>query len=401
MSTPPRSASWFKWLLLAALVLALVAGLYRAIQKKQTQQEAAVAAAQALQADPVYELSADDVTEVASLNLTQTVAVSGSLQAIQTATVKARAAGELRDLSKREGDTVVEGEVLARIDSTEAQARVRQAARQVDAAQTQVDIARRALDNNQALVRQGFISATALDTSTATLRSAEATQQAAMAALDIARKGLADTTLRSPLSGQVSARMAQNGERVGVDVRILDVVDLSAFELAAAIAPADAVAVRVGQPASVQVEGLSEPLQAQVLRINPSVQAGSRSVLVYLRVPAQPGMRQGLFAQGSISTGQFSALAVPLSAVRNDKPQPYVQLLQEGAVRHVTLEPGALGVLNSEPMRVVEGLPVGTVVLRAQAGLIREGTAVRAGRLETGAKTATEGGATAPTANAN
>ena len=401
MSTPPRSASWFKWLLLAALVLALVAGLYRAIQKKQTQQEAAVAAAQALQADPVYELSADDVTEVASLNLTQTVAVSGSLQAIQTATVKARAAGELRDLSKREGDTVVEGEVLARIDSTEAQARVRQAARQVDAAQTQVDIARRALDNNQALVRQGFISATALDTSTATLRSAEATQQAAMAALDIARKGLADTTLRSPLSGQVSARMAQNGERVGVDVRILDVVDLSAFELAAAIAPADAVAVRVGQPASVQVEGLSEPLQAQVLRINPSVQAGSRSVLVYLRVPAQPGMRQGLFAQGSISTGQFSALAVPLSAVRNDKPQPYVQVLQEGAVRHVTLEPGALGVLNSEPMRVVEGLPVGTMVLRAQAGLIREGTAVRAGRLEAGAKTATEGGATAPTANAN
>lgn len=401
MSTPPRSASWFKWLLLAALVLALVAGLYRAIQKKQTQQEAAVAAAQALQADPVYELSPDDVTEVASLNLTQTVAVSGSLQAIQTATVKARAAGELRDLSKREGDTVVEGEVLARIDSTEAQARVRQAARQVDAAQTQVDIARRALDNNQALVRQGFISATALDTSTATLRSAEATQQAAMAALDIARKGLADTTLRSPLSGQVSARMAQNGERVGVDVRILDVVDLSAFELAAAIAPADAVAVRVGQPANVQVEGLSEPLLAQVLRINPSVQAGSRSVLVYLRVPAQPGMRQGLFAQGSISTGQFSALAVPLSAVRNDKPQPYVQVLQEGAVRHVTLEPGALGVLNSEPMRVVEGLPVGTVVLRAQAGLIREGTAVRAGRLETGAKTATEGGATAPTANAN
>jgi RND family efflux transporter MFP subunit len=401
MSTPPRRASWFKWLLLAALVLALVAGLYRAIQKKQTQQEAAVAAAQALQVDPVYELSADDFTEVAALNLAQTVAVSGSLQAIQTATVKARAAGELRDLSKREGDTVVEGEVLARIDSTEAQARVRQAARQVDAAQTQVDIARRTLDNNQALVRQGFISATALDTSTATLRSAEATQQAAMAALDIARKGLADTTLRSPLSGQVSARMAQNGERVGVDVRILDVVDLSAFELAAAIAPADAVAVRVGQLASVQVEGLSEPLQAQVLRINPSVQAGSRSVLVYLRVPAQPGMRQGLFAQGSISTGQFSALAVPLSAVRNDKPQPYVQVLQEGAVRHVPLEPGALGVLNSEPMRAVEGLPVGTVVLRAQAGLIREGTAVRAGRLEAGAKTATEGGATAPTANPN
>lgn len=401
MSTPRPSTSWLKWLLLCAVVIALAGGLYRAIQKKQAQQEIAITAAQALQVDPVYELSAADVTEVATLNLEQTVAVSGSLQAIQTATVKARIAGELQGLSKREGDTVVKGEVLARIDSTESEARVRQAARQADAAQTQVDIARRALDNNQALVRQGFISATALETSTANLRSAEATHQAAMAALDIARKGLADTTLRSPLTGQVSARLAQNGERVGVDVRILDVVDLSSFELAAAIAPADAVAVRVGQPTSVQVEGLGEPLQGAVLRINPSVQAGSRSVLVYLRVPAQPGMRQGLFAQGNISTGQFTALAVPLSAVRNDKPQPYVQVLQDGKVQHVTLQAGPLGVLNGEPMRVVEGLSAGTVVLRAQAGLIREGTAVRAGTVEAGAPPAASGGVPAPGATAN
>jgi multidrug efflux pump subunit AcrA (membrane-fusion protein) len=217
MSTPRNSASWFKWLLLAALVLALAGGLYRAIQKKQSKQDTAIAAAQALQVTPVYELSDDDVTRVASLALTQTVAVSGSLQAIQTAAVKARVAGELRDLTKREGDTVAAGEVLARVDSTDAESRVRQAARQADAAQAQVDIARRALDNNQALVRQGFISATALETSTANLRSAEANHQAAMAALDIARKALADTTLRSPLTGQVSARMAQSGERADGD----------------------------------------------------------------------------------------------------------------------------------------------------------------------------------------
>ena len=401
MSTPRVRASWFKWLLLTALVLALAGGLYRAIQKKQSKQEIAIAAAQALQVTPVYELSDDDVTQVASLTLTQTVAVSGSLQAIQTATVKARVAGELRDLTKREGDTVVAGEVLARVDSTDSESRVRQAARQADAAQAQVDIARRALDNNQALMRQGFISGTALETSTANLRSAEANHQAAMAALDIARKALADTTLRSPLTGQVSARMAQNGERVGVDVRILDVVDLSSFELAAAIAPAHAVAVRVGQPATVKIEGLSEPLQATVLRINPSVQAGSRSVLVYLRVPAQPGMRQGLFAQGSIDTGQLTALALPLSAVRNDKPQPYVQMLRDGQVRHVPLQPGAQAVLNGEPMRVVEGLPAGTVVLRAQAGLIREGTSVRVGAAEAGTASDSQGKTNAPGAAAN
>jgi hypothetical protein len=135
--------------------------------------------------------------------------------------------------------------------------------------------------------------------------------------------------------------------------------------------------VQVGQTARLTVEGQPEPVQATVARINPSVQAASRSVLVYLRVPALPGMRQGLFAQGHIVTGSVNALAVPASTVRNDKPQPYVQVVREGAVVHVPLQPGATGLQGSEPMRAVEGLPAGTQLLRAQAGLIREGTAVR------------------------
>ena len=192
-----------------------------------------------------------------------------------------------------------------------------------------------------------------------------------------ARKALADTTLRSPLSGQIAARLVQNGERVGVDTRVYDVVDLSSFEMEAAIAPGDAVTVKVGQTARLRVEGLGEPVQATVSRINPSVQPGSRSVLVYLRVPATEGMRQGLFAQGQIVTGQVNAVAVPASSVRNDKPQPYVQVLRDGKVAHVTLEGGATGLQGNEPMREVKGLPAGTPVLSAQAGAIRDGTAVR------------------------
>lgn len=368
---------WIKWLLLAALVLGIALGVTRALGKRKATSEAAMAAAESLQKTPTYTLSSTDVVTVQSIELTQTVALSGSVDALQTAAIKAKTAGEIQGLTKREGDPVKAGEVVARIDSTEAQARVRQAMRQAESAQAQVAIARRTFDNNQALVRQGFISNTALDTASANLASAEATHQAALAALDIARKSLADTTLRSPLTGQVSARLVQNGERVGIDTRVLDVVDLSGFEMEAAIAPADAVAVKVGQTARLTVEGLSEPVQATVARINPSVQAASRSVLVYLRVPALPGMRQGLFAQGHIVIGAVTALAVPVSAVRNDKPQPYVQVVREGAVVHVPLQPGASGLQGTEPMRAVEGLPAGTQLLRAQAGLIREGTAVR------------------------
>jgi RND family efflux transporter MFP subunit len=375
MNTPRRP--WFKWLLLAVLVLALAWGLTRALNQRAAQRDAATQAAAALQKAPVYELNAQDVLAVQPLTLAQTVGISGSLKAVQTAAIKARVAGEVQGLRKREGDTVRAGEVLARIDSTEAQARLRQASQQAEAAQAQVSIARRTLDNNQALVRQGFISATALETATANLAAAEANHQAALAARDIARKALTDTTLRSPINGQVSARLVQNGERVGLDARLLEVVDLSGFELEAALAPTDAVAVLPGQQVSLTVEGLAQPVQATVARINPSVQAGSRSVLVYLRVPAAAGMRQGLFAQGHIVTGQMNALAVPLSAVRNDKPQPYVQVLRDGRIEHATVVVGAQGLLDGEPMVALDGLPAGTQLLRAQAGLLREGTAVQ------------------------
>jgi RND family efflux transporter MFP subunit len=333
-----------------------------------------------MQKAAVYELSAQDVVAVRALDLAQTVAVSGSLKALQTAAIKARVAGELQGLTKREGETVRAGEAVARIDSTEAQARVRQAQQQAQAAQAQVAIARRAQDNNQSLVQQGFISATALETSSANLAAAEANHQAAVAALDISRKTLGDTTLRSPIAGQVSARLAQNGERVGVDSRILEVVDLSGFELEAALAPADAMQVANGQRATLTVEGLAQPVEATVARINPSVQAGSRSVLVYLRVPAVAGMRQGLFAQGQIVTGRISAPAVPLSAVRNDKPAPYIQVLQDGKIAHVPVALGRQGQLDGEPMLVIADVaaaPAGTQVLRVQAGLIAAGTEVK------------------------
>jgi RND family efflux transporter MFP subunit len=380
MSLPNARSSWIKWLVLALLLLAVAAGVLRALQKRQARSEAATAAANATQLAPVYQLAAQDLAVVQAVDLTQTVAVSGSLKALQTAVIKARVAGELQGLLKREGEAVRAGEVVARIDSTEAQARVRQAEQQANAAQAQVLIARRAHENNRSLVQQGFISSTALETSTNNLSAAEANHQAALAALDITRKTLGDTALRSPLSGLVSARMVQNGERVPVDGRVLEVVDLSGFELEAALAPADAMDVVAGQAARLQVEGMAAPVEATVARINPSVQPGSRSVLVYLRVPAAPGMRQGLFVQGDIVTGRLNAPAVPLSAVRNDKPQPYIQVVKDGRIAHVPVTLGRQAVRDGEPMLLVDGLaaaPVGTQLLRVQAGLIREGTEVQ------------------------
>jgi RND family efflux transporter MFP subunit len=267
--------------------------------------------------------------------------------------------------------------VIARIDLAEYEARLRQARLQADAAKAQIDIAQRQYDNNKALVDQGFISKTALDTSLSNLNAARASYEAAVAATDVAHKSAADTVLRAPMGGLISQRLAQPGERVAIDTRIVEIVDLSRMEIEAALSAADSVGVRVGQQALLQVEGYDRPVPARVARINPSTQAGSRSVLVYLQLKPVPGLRQGLFVQGTLGTEKVKTLAVPLQSVRNDKPVPYVQVVDNQQVRHMSVTLGARGQAGGQDMVAVSGLPEGSLVLAGTVGSLREGTALR------------------------
>jgi hypothetical protein len=135
--------------------------------------------------------------------------------------------------------------------------------------------------------------------------------------------------------------------------------------------------VHIGQKAQLQLEGLTQPVAAHVVRINPSTVAGSRSVLVYLALDAGSNLRQGLFAQGTLGTGAVSALAVPLDTVRTDKPQPYVQWVVDGKVAHQTVHTGAAGQWQGVSMVEVEGIPAGAEVLVGAVGALREGTLVK------------------------
>ena len=364
---------WLKTALVLLALIAVVALGWRGYAARQATRQAQSAPVK----DPVIELSAIDLATAHVVELTSGLPISGALKAVNSAIVKARVPGELQGLTVREGDRVEAGQVIARVESTEYADRVRQAQQQADAAKAQVEIAQRQVDNNAALVRQGFISKTAADNSLASLKTAQANHRAAQAGIDVLRKSLADTVLRAPISGQVSQRLAQPGERVAPEARIVEIVDLSRLELEASISPADSVAVRVGQQALLRIEGVAQPVAATVARINPSAQAGSRSVLIYLTVAAQPGLRQGLFAQGQLATETQRALAVPLNAVRTDKPLPYVQVVEGDRIAHRTVQTGVRGQVDGELWVAVQGVADGARVLRGAAGVVREGTQVK------------------------
>jgi multidrug efflux system membrane fusion protein len=370
---------WIPWAVALLALVLVVGGVLRTLSARKAQQQALITASTVK--NPGVELAATDVVKAETRALAQGLAVSGSLKAVHSAMVKARVAGELQGLSVREGDFVKAGQVIARIDASELQSRVQQARQQAESAKAQVDVAQRQFDNNQALVNQGFISKTALDTSRANLNSAQATYRAAQAAIAIVAKSLDDTVLKSPIDGQVSQRLAQPGERVGIDAKIIEVVDLRELELEASLGAQESMDVRVGQSAALQIEGSPQTVKATVARINPSAQAGSRSVLVYLRLDNPAGsalpLRQGLFAQGTLGTAQAALLAVPVSSVRTDKPTPYVQTVENGQVVHRTVTLGARGNVGNEMLVAVTGLAEGTLVLRGQVGALLEGTPVR------------------------
>lgn len=366
-----------KWTVLAVVALLLVGGVLRTLSARAANKQALEAQQATALQEAQVELAGSDVLQAQTVELTQVLPISGALRAVSSAFVKARAAGELQGLVLREGDRVRAGQVTGRVDTTEYQARLRQAQQQAESARAQVDIAQRTLDNNQSLVNQGFISKSALDTSLNNLAGAQATWRAALAGADVALKALDDTVLRAPIDGEVAQRLVQNGERVAVDAKVLEIVDLRALELEATLAAADSVRVRVGQLAQLRIEGLAQAVPARVARINPSTVAGSRAVLAYLSLDATNGLRQGLYAEGTLVTGQTRLLAVPLDAVRTDKPQPYVQTVRNGRVAHQDVSLGASGVRQGVPMVEVHGLDQGAELLAGSVGALREGTLVK------------------------
>ena len=370
---------WMKW----AVALLAVAVLGGFITRAVTTRRAETAAAAAPAAAPLpLELGSADVLVARPVALTRTLAISGGLKAVTTAVVKARVASEIKALTVREGDAVKAGQVIGRLDTTEFDLRIAQAGQTAAAARTQLDIARRALENNRALMAQGFISATALETSISNEAGARANLQAAEAATDLTRKSRADSALIAPIGGVVSQRFVQVGERVGIDARVIEVIDLSRIEFEAAVAPEDVGSVQIGQAARVQVDGLAEPASGRVVRINPGTQAGTRAVLVYLALAPQPGLRQGLFARGSIELQRTTALAVPVSAVRVDQARPYVLAIEgdKVALRHVEL--GARGDARIDgrdeaAVALASGVAAGATLLRGSAGTVRDGARVK------------------------
>lgn len=367
---PARNARpW--WLAAGGLAAALVAAVF-------VNHDNSVASAQSTSA-PVIEFAASDLVQPQTRELRLSISITGTLAPRNWTTVKAKVAGELKTILVREGESVRSGQMLARIDTQDAQARLDEKVADLEGGRAQLALAQKNRANNLALLQQKFISQNAFDSVNSNYQVSEARLKAMEAQVAVARKALADTAVTAPQSGIVSQRHAQPGEKLPVDGKILTLVDLAEMEVEAAVPAGDIPSIRVGQEASFRVEGFgARDFLGRIDRINPATQSGSRSILVYAMLPNRDGaLKGGMFARGSVTLSRVaSALVVPISAVQEAAGKARVFAVVNGRLE---LRPVELGLRNEDDgvVQIVAGLDPQARIVRANLGMLRPGVHVK------------------------
>ena len=361
---------------IGALVLVLGAGGWYAMRSPQ---KAAPAAKPNAEAAPVYELSKGDVVAVQARALAVNLPLSGSLMPLAQATVKSKVSGVVVDADLREGTAVSAGQVLARLDQADQSARVAQQQAMVDEANARLSLARKNHQNSQALLKQNYISQQSVDTTQNAVDLAQASVAAAQAQLQLSRIALADTVIRAPMAGVISRRHVQAGEKLAPDMPVFTIVDLRQMTLEAQVPASEIPRIKVGQEVNFKVDGFNgREFAGKVARINPTAEAGSRSMLVYISVNnADNALSGGMFAKGQVTTKKSQVRPlVPLAALRKDKEADIVYKIENGAV---VSQPVKLGLRNEDEgiVEVTEGLADGASLVLGKLEGVKPGSKVR------------------------
>lgn len=363
---------------LGVLVLALGGGSWAALHAKDAPKGPPAGAKGEAKVD-VFELAGSDVAAIEARALAVTLPLSGSLTPLSQATVKSKVSGVVLGDTVREGVAVAAGQVVARLDSADQQARQAQQLAALKEAMARLSLAKKNNANSLALLKQNYISQNSYDTTQNSVELAQANVESVQAQLDMARIALADTVIRAPLAGVVSKRHVQPGEKVAPDMPVVTIVNLQQLTLEAQVPAADIPRIKVGQTVNFNVDGYQDKaFSGTVARINPTTELGSRSMLVYISVANGDGLlRGGMFAKGNIITEKSAVMPlVPLAAVRQEKDAKVVYAVVGGKV---VAQPVTLGLRNEDEglAEVTSGLAAGATVLATKLDGVKPGSKVK------------------------
>ncbi|HET7202047.1 MAG TPA: efflux RND transporter periplasmic adaptor subunit [Steroidobacteraceae bacterium] len=321
--------------------------------------------------DPAEDKAAAVPVETQPLKRAEMVAVySGTapIEAHEEARVVAKVGGEVRQIYVEEGDTVREGQVLARLDGD----RLR-----LDLAQTEANLRKLERDYKRTLdlSERGLVSKS-------TAENLKFDLDALRAEYDRARLELGYTEIRAPIAGVVSARNIKVGNTIKTsDPTSSDptfiVTDLDPLLAYVHVPEKEFRKIAPGQAAEVVVDALGgERFVGKISRISPTVDPQTGTFKARVEVDdSSRRLKPGMFARVNIVyERRQQALQLPRTAILDADGQQSVYIVSDGKAEQRVIK---TGLANGGWIEVLDGLEGDErVVTVGQAGL-KSGTPVR------------------------
>jgi membrane fusion protein (multidrug efflux system) len=304
-----------------------------------------------------------EASKVAKAALPQAITAVGSLRSDESVTVRPEVAGRINSIHFHEGERVVKGAPLVKLDTSVTEAEERQARANLTWAKQKYQ---RALD----LEKQGFISSQAKDEAENNLKVSEA-------ALALAEAKLAKLTITAPFSGIIGLRSVSVGDYVkeGADMVNLEAIDPLKVDFR--VPEVYLTQLRVGQTLELTLDAMpGKTYEGRLLAINPLIDAAGRSVVIRAQVKNQDAaLRPGMFARVRLFTRDVQeALIVPEQAIVPQGEEWFVYRVVDGKAQRAKVD---IGQRRDGKAEIVKGLDAGDLVVTAGQLKLREGVPVQ------------------------
>lgn len=256
------------------------------------------------------------------------------VEAGRESTLAAQVAGRIMTLAVDAGDTVKAGQLLARIDDSEAKNSIAGSQAQIAQAQANLANAKIQYERAQKLVARKFMSESSLDSAQAQYKAAQAQLAAAQAdaAQSSTTRGFA--TIVAPFGGLVSARLAQVGEMASLGRPLLTLFDPATLRVVASIPQENLRAVRKAGRASIELPESGRWVEATSVTVLPAADSRTHISQVRLELPKGAiGIYPGMFARAHFAVGQARKLLVADAAILRRSEVTAVYVVQSGKVQ--------------------------------------------------------------------
>lgn len=308
---------------------------------------------------------------------------NGNIAAWQEAVISSETSNlRLTDVTVNVGDQVKQGQVLARIARDTIEAELSQAKASVAEAEAMLSEARANGDRARQYQKTGFLSAQQINQYLTAEKTATARLSAARARLRSEQLRLAQTVVRAPDNGVISARTATIGSLAQPGQELFRLIRGGRLEWRAETSAADLGKLKPGLTVTLTTpEG--ERVQGRVRKVAPTVDPQTLNGLVYVDLPvveAAKGLRAGMFVRGEFELGRVPTMSLPQSAVVLRDGFSYVFLLDGAAkagqtrVRQVKV---GIGQRQGDQIEIVSGLSPASRVVASGAGFLTDGDVVR------------------------